>query len=671
MNFVNFRTAVANSFKAMTANGAVLFQANIDKTKIWEAYLSSFPDGSNPIYKVRTEHDCNCCKAVIRQVGGAVAIKDGKVYTIWDAVMKGEPEYQQVANAMAGYVRSCAISGLFLTSEPKFGVERNFEKSGGNEIIAHSHFYLTMPKNLVVLKDQIGPKKSEFESGRQVFHRGLSELTVDSLETVLELIAQNSLYRGQEHKFAVSSFLVLKKAFDKAQNKELFSWEKSADTPAAVARINNSAIGTLLNNLSKGMDLESAVKAFESVVAPHNYKRPTALVTEKMIKQAQEKVQELGLMSAFSRRFASLADVSINDVLFADRSIKADLSGSVFADLAATASSAPKKLDKLQDVPIEKFIAEYLPTAISIELLLDNKHGNQMVSLVTADDPTAERIFKWDNNFSWSYRGETADAIKERVKAAGGNVDADVCCRLAWSNFDDLDLHLMTPSGDEISFRNRNGGSTGGKLDVDMNAGGGHTRQPVENIFFSSAKTMKAGKYQLYVNQWSRREEKDTGFTVQIQIFGAIHSFEFGDNGRSGNNTQIATLISDGKGNITVEGSKGVAKKQTVWNISTNEFVKVHAMLLSPNYWQQQVGNKHYFFMLEGCENDETARGFYNEFLRSDLDAHRKVFELLASKNKPSFTKNQLSGVGFSSTVENKVVCRVTGKTARIINIVF
>jgi hypothetical protein len=342
----------------------------------------------------------------------------------------------------------------------------------------------------------------------------------------------------------------------------------------------------------------------------------------------------------------------------------------VFADLSATASSAPKKLDKLQDVPIEKFIAEYLPTATSIELLLDNKHANQMVSLVTADDATAERIFKWDNNFSWSYRGETADAIKERVKAAGGNVDADVCCRLAWSNYDDLDLHLICPCGNEISFRTRTARS-GGKLDIDMNAAFGTTRQPVENIFFSNAKTMKAGKYRLYVNQWSRREETNKGFTVQIQILGTIHSFEFQDNGRSGINTEVAILTSDGKGNIDIEGSKGVAKKQTVWGISTNEFVKVHAMMLSPNYWQQQVGNKHYFFMLEGCENDETSRGFYNEFLRSDLDAHRKVFELLASKNKPSFTKDQLSGVGFSSTVENKVVCRVTGKTARVINIVF
>lgn len=32
--------------------------------------------------------------------------------------------------------------------------------------------------------------------------------------------------------------------------------------------------------------------------------------------------------------------------------------------------------------------------------------------------------------------------------------------------------------------------------------------------------------------------------------------------------------------------------------------------MLSPNYWDDQsIGNKHYFFMLEGCRSSEKLEG--------------------------------------------------------------
>ena len=86
---------------------------------------------------------------------------------------------------------------------------------------------------------------------------------------------------------------------------------------------------------------------------------------------------------------------------------------------------------------------------------------------------------KWDNNFSWSYSGEVTDSIKERVKAAGGNVTGDLCCRLAWDYTDDLDLFIVEPDGGKIYFGNRGTPSrNGGKLDVDANGGSGIARIP-------------------------------------------------------------------------------------------------------------------------------------------------------------------------------------------------
>jgi len=92
----------------------------------------------------------------------------------------------------------------------------------------------------------------------------------------------------------------------------------------------------------------------------------------------------------------------------------------------------------------------------------------------------------------------------------------------------------------------------------------------------------------------------------------------------------------------------------------------------SPNHWDGEcTGNKHVFFMLKDCNNPDKARGFYNEFLSDNLNTHRKVFEVLASKMKADPTTDQLSGLGFSTTKKDHVICRVTGSFNRMIKVIF
>lgn len=108
------------------------------------------------------------------------------------------------------------------------------------------------------------------------------------------------------------------------------------------------------------------------------------------------------------------------------------------------------------------------------------------------------------------------------------------------------------------------------------------------------------------------------------------------------------------------------------WNIDTNKFHKVNVMMLSPNYWDEQgIGNKHYFFMLDDCKNPEPVRGFFNEYLNSELTPHRKVFEVLADKMKTPYQEHQLSGLGFSSTMRNSVIVKVDGTFSRTLKVNF
>jgi len=676
MDFQVIKRAVAKQF-ATLAKGE-LFVVDIEKDKLWETYLASFPAGTNPLYKNRTEHDCNCCKQFIRAVGGVVGIVDGKIQSIWD-VKVSEPGYQAVANGLSALVYSGKIASPFLHYEKSAGTEKSFQALVEGGAKQWDHFHVVIPDKFFKKADDIASTNGEINSLRQVFNRGLEEITTDALETVLELIDQNSLYRGAENRFVVQQFANLKSLFKNLHTgeREAFTWGRVKTVNRAVCGIRNSAIGTLLTDLSEGVDLERAVASFENKVSGTNYKRPTALVTKAMIEKAKKSISGLGLESALERRYAVLSDITVNNILYANRSAKSAMTGDVFDQLASETASKPKNLDKVEEINIETFLANVLPSAKSLEIMVESNHTNNLVSLIAPKHGSTNPLFKWGNDFSWSYNGEVADSIKERVKAAGGNVTGELCCRLAWEYSDDLDFHMYEAGGSHIYFGNRSITSpNGGRLDVDANGGSGMMEHPVENIFYNTVKTMKNGTYELVVHNFTTKgPKKGAGFEVEIDLKGTLFSFKYDRVLRSGEKIVVAKFVKTAEG-ISVESvldsTRSASKGTEVWGVTTNTFLPVNVVMHSPNHWDERaVGNKHYFFMIQDCANEGQARGFYNEFLRGDLEQHRKVMEMVGSKLKTEKAENQLSGLGFSSTMRNSVFVKVNGNFSRIVKIVF
>jgi hypothetical protein len=82
------------------------------------------------------------------------------------------------------------------------------------------------------------------------------------------------------------------------------------------------------------------------------------------------------------------------------------------------------------------------------------------------------------------------------------------------------------------------------------------------------------------------------------------------------------------------------------------------------------IGHRHYFFMLKGAINEMSPNGFFNEFLREDLMAHKRVFEALGAKMRVTDSTEQLSGLGFSSA-KNSLICKLEGHVSRTVKIVF
>lgn len=688
--FKDFVKAIQKNLQQMSKDSSRLFTVNVDTEELYNLYLDSFPAGTNEIYRERREYDCSCCRHFIRDVGNVVSIKNGELHTIWGINPVSDDKYNVVAAALDAYVKQKAVSGVFLKKEKRIGTPENREMLPTGKINKYEHFFVDLPE-ICIFKEYYGHTLegdlSQFRDIRNVFKRSLDEISKEAVDTVLELIAQNSLYKGAEWKKQLTEFKNYQKEYGKLtdEQKELWIWEKSIAAGAVIGKIRNHSIGTLLVNISEGMDLDLAVRKYEQIVAPVNYKRPKAIFTKKMLEDAKKTITELGYMDSLQRRFATLDDITVNNILFSNKDAAKRITGAMdlFDEMEQDVAIDPKRFSKVEEISAEDFIKNVLPVAKELEVYLENKHIQNMVSLIAPEVAAAKTMFKWNNGMSWAYTGNITDSdIKENVKAAGGSVTGIVRFSIQWNDGNgkdnsDLDAHCLEPKGgDHIYFSHKISRYTGGELDIDITdpiyqckSNGGVA---VENITYPSKERMKPGTYKFYVNQYSFRNSQ--GFKAEVEVNGEIHSYEYNSPVRG--NVDVAEVILDQSGNFKVvdklPGNCATISKD-VWGIKTLQFTPVSVVCYSPNYWDEQkgIGHQHLFFMLKDCINPEEPNGYYNEFLKPELEQHRRVFEALGSKAHVKDVDDQLSGVGFSLTKRNDLIIKVKGATERVLKVKF
>ena len=335
---------------------------------------------------------------------------------------------------------------------------------------------------------------------------------------------------------------------------------------------------------------------------------------------------------------------------------------------------------KVEEISAQDFIDKVLPTAKEIEVFVENKHEKNFVSLIAPVNPDAKSMFKWSNGLSWAYTGNITDSdMKQNVKAAGGNVDGVLRFSIQWNedgrDNSDLDAHCIEPDRNEIFFgncRKPNISRMGGQLDVDIVSPRG--KVAVENITWEDMSRMKPGVYKFFVHQYSGRVRH--GFRAEIEFNGEIHRFDYDKSMRTDERVQVAEVTLDANGNFSIKeklaGNSSISSHE-IWGVNTNQFVPVSVISYSPNYFDEQdgIGHRHLFFFLKNCVNTEEPNGYYNEFLKSDLEKHKRVFEALGAKCHVEDTGDQLSGIGFSMTKRADLVVKVKSATERIMKIKF
>ena len=568
---------------------------------------------------------------------------------------------------MSRLIKSKSIENKFIinsniTSRGVVGLISNTVNKDNQTIyrdkIGMTFYHLHAEVHQDFIKTDVASILGKVRSKFNVYKRSCEEITLDSIAIVRDLIA-GDLYRGQEFLPKIEEFEELLIGYNEAENKDIYLW-KTLDGP--YRKIRNDVIGTLLIDVQTE-ELEVAVKKFESKTAPDNYKRTNAVVTPKMKEQHLKIIKDNGIEESLYKRYATLSDVSVNDVLFADSTVTDKMQDGI-AGLMSKGVTTSLTLGKIRDtISMQEFIENIVPNSTNISVLVENKHSANLVSLIAPQYKDAPNIQSWNNNFSWAYNGGLTDSMKERVKSAGGKVDGILRFSIQWNEDkqdanNDLDAHCKEPEGGcHIDFSKKYCSRSGGTLDVDIQQPGNEIA--VENITYQDIRTMLEGDYRFFVHNYSGRNTK--GFRAEIEMDGKVHSFDYSKPVDSTVTVGTVTL-KDGKFTLKSDLSSTESSKE-IWNIKTQDLVKVDALMLSPNYWDGsgQVGNRHFFFMLEGCKNPTSIRGLYNEHLNTKYRDIRKSIDMLAPMLMCKQTDEQISGLGFSDTVRNEITVVVRG----------
>lgn len=714
-----FQQLLQAQFDKMCKTGK-LFRIDLSGQSIWDLYLISFEN--DPIFRdpESTEHNCKLCNNFIRRYGNIVAIDENyNIMSIFD--VEASDEYTVVAKTLSKAIRSSEISEVFFEtfnelnslnyekcnkSNPTFrlGIDKNIkrytaeeaEKFGvvkEGEIKTFNHFHLDIATAFIDMGNKsVESIMAEYRDAKNVFQRAMIEISLDTLKLVRDLINQGSLLDGATHLYKIEQFIPLKTQYDSlaAKDQDNWCWVNSYRLP--FAKFKNELIGVLCSELSEGKELNDACKAWNIRVDPANYMKAIAPITQKQINEAKEFVETNGYGESFDRRPATIDDIKASEILHVNVG-KGDIKKISVFDGVKSNSTRHKRseFEGVEVVTIEKFMKEILPTCSSVEAFLTNSHDGNMVTMTTAKNPDSKPIMKWPNNYSWTFNGNLAgkSQLAEMVEAKGGRTDGVFRFTHSWNELEPnqslMDLHVFMPgnkhtetkshnsygSGRRVGWNLRQDITSGGIQDVDYTSPAPKGYIPIENITFPSLTKMPEGKYICKVHNWSFRQTGGKG-KAEIAFAGNIYQYEY----PATKNKEWITIaeITLKNGKFTIDHKLPLVSKTSkeIYGLETNQFHKVNLVSLSPNHWEDAaVGNKHYFFMLDGCKSPAAIRGFHVENLSADLLQYRKVLETLASISMIDPIDKQLSGLGFNATVKDELIVKLSGSHKRVIKIQF
>lgn len=394
---------------------------------LWPIYLNAIPA------EFRQAWTCNCCKDFIRRYGAIVTInEDGTLCSpIWNVFADVPPELAGSVRAIYEVVCPAKVAGVFASGESELGRHT----AGG-----FRHLAVTLPSSLVFKSAVKEPHEYVAEKAEEfaMLCRGLAEFKVGTFSDAVRVLQADAVDRSEKFLAHAEWLFVLKNG--QTLNNRLHHnrrWLAVAKAPQGWAHVRSSMLGTLLEDIEKGLDFETVKARWTEKIHPLKYQRPQVAPAAGTIAQAEKLVEQLGLKAAFRRRFCRLAIDQPDEVEALWRptpQAEAPATGGVFANVKAKNDVAQRQplAIKAEPMTFRTFREKHLGSIRDLELFVPCGRSD-FVAFTTAVDPAAPLLFKWQNPVSW-YRYHFGSNAFDFNLAGGTWVKVRAICEMppAW-----------------------------------------------------------------------------------------------------------------------------------------------------------------------------------------------------------------------------------------------
>lgn len=155
-----------------------------------------------------------------------------------------------------------------------------------------------------------------------------------------------------------------------------------------------------------------------------------------------------------------------------------------------------------------------------------------------------------------------SNPVMQQVTTERGAHQGAIKIGLLWRNINDLDLHCIDPSGEEISYQHK-ASRSGGELDIDCNVNPPYRNPGAEHIYWKEG-SVPEGTYKVFVNHYNNKGGSDpTPFEVEILVEDRI--FKLAGSLQPQQNSEMREFTISKGSNSTLIHDSGALREQFDW----------------------------------------------------------------------------------------------------------